>query len=214
MAIQMSPLMRGALDDCAAKLAGRFRGVFSEETVAGVVEDSYELIGDRPTVGPNFMPIFIERFARERLGAVAQAEGLVPKALPEVLFVCEHNSGRSQMAAALTHELSKGTVAVRSAGSHPAEKIDPVVVEAMTELGVDVRTEFPKPLTDEVVRAADVVVTLGCGEACPVYPGKRYEDWPVADPAAQPIEVVRRIRYDIHHHVAELLETLPGAALQ
>jgi len=208
MSIEMSPLMRGALEDCSRKLADTFRGVFSEETVAGVVLDSYEQLGDRPTVGPNFMPIFIERFARERLQAVAQAEGLVPKALPEVLFVCVHNSGRSQMAAALAHELSNGQVAVRSAGSHPTEKIDPVVVEAMGEFGVDVRMEFPKPLTDEVVRAADVVITLGCGDACPVYPGKRYADWDVADPAGQPLEVVRRIRYDIHHHVSELLESL------
>jgi protein-tyrosine-phosphatase len=211
MPTQMSPLMRSALADSTRRLAGRFRGVFSQATVARVVEDSFERLGDRPAVGPNFMPIFIERFARERLEAVAQAQGLVAKALPEVLFVCEHNSGRSQMAAALAHELSNGTVAVRSAGSHPTEKIEPVVVEAMNELGVDVRLEFPKPLTDEVVRAADVVVTLGCGDACPVYPGKRYEDWPVADPAGQPLEVVRRIRYDIHHHVAELLETLTGA---
>jgi protein-tyrosine-phosphatase len=125
-----------------------------------------------------------------------------------LVFVCEHNSGRSQIAAALAHELSNGAVAVHSAGSHPTERIEPVVVEGMNEIGVDVRTEFPKPLTDEVVRAADVVVTLGCGDACPVYAGKRYEDWAVADPAGQPIEVVRRIRYDLHHHVAELLESL------
>ena len=208
MSTQISPLMRAALEDTTRKLAGKFRGVFSEETVARVVEDSHQLIGDRPTVGPNFMPIIIERFAREQLEAVAQAEGLVAKALPELLFVCEHNSGRSQMAAALAHELSNGQVAVRSAGSHPTEQIEPVVVEAMNEVGVDVRLEFPKPLTDEVVRAADVVVTLGCGDACPVYPGKRYEDWEVADPAGQPLEVVRRIRYDIYHHVVELIETL------
>jgi arsenate reductase (thioredoxin) len=208
MATEMSPLMRGALDDCSRRLAGRFRGVFSEETVAGLVEDSYQRMGDRPTVGPNFMPIFVERFARERLEAVAQAEGLVAKALPEVLFVCEHNSGRSQMAAALAHELSSGQVRVRSAGSHPTEKINPVVVEAMSEVGIDVRMEFPKPLTDEVVRAADVVVTLGCGDACPVYPGKHYEDWEVTDPAGEPLEVVRRIRYDIHHHVTDLLDAL------
>ena len=208
MRAHMSPLMQGALEEAERELAGRFRGVFSEETVHRILEESYELIGERPTVGPNFMPIFVKRFARERLEAVAQAEGLAAKALPEVLFVCEHNSGRSQMAAALTHELSNGEVAVRSAGSHPSEKIDPTVVVAMSELGVDVRMEFPKPLTDEVVRAADVVVTLGCGDACPVYPGKRYEDWPVADPAGQPLEAVRRIRYDIHHHVTELLEEL------
>ncbi len=208
MPTQMSPLMRSALEDATRRLAGRFRGVFSEETVAGVVQDSYEQLGDRPTVGPNFMPIFIERFARERLEAVAQAEGLVAKALPEVLFVCVHNSGRSQMAAALTHELSNGQVRVRSAGSHPTETVDPVVVEAMSEVRIDVRMEFPKPLTDEVVRAADVVITMGCGDACPVYPGKHYEDWKIADPAGQPLEVVRRIRYDIHHHVADLLAAL------
>jgi arsenate reductase (thioredoxin) len=205
---QMSPLMQSALEDATRKLAGSFRGVFSEETVARVVQDSFEQIGERPTVGPNFMPIFIERFARERLEAVAQVEGLVAKTLPEVLFVCEHNSGRSQMAAALAHELSNGQVAVRSAGSHPTEKINPTVVEATSELGIDVRMEFPKPLTDEVVRAADVVITLGCGDACPVYPGKHYEDWTVADPAGQPLEVVRRIRYDVHHHVTDLLEQL------
>jgi arsenate reductase (thioredoxin) len=208
MPAQMSPLMRSCLDDAARKLSGRFRGVFSEETVAGVVEDSFEQLGDRPTVGPNFMPIFIERFARERLEAVAQAEGLVAKALPEMLFVCVHNSGRSQMAAALAHELSNGQVRVRSAGSDPTEKINPTVVEAMAEVGIDVRMEFPKPLTDEVVRAADAIVTLGCGDACPVYPGKRYEDWDVADPAGQPLDVVRRIRYEIHHHVVDLLETM------
>jgi protein-tyrosine-phosphatase len=154
------------------------------------------------------MPIFVQRFARERLEAVAQAEGLVPSALTEVLFICVRNAGRSQMAAALAYELSGGQVAVRSAGSDPTEKIHPVVVEAMAEIGIDVRMEFPKPLTDEVVRAADVVVTLGCGDACPVYPGKRYEDWEVADPAGEPLEAVRRIRYDIHHHVIELLEEL------
>lgn len=217
MPAQMSPLMRSALDDATRQLSGRFRGVFSEQTVARVVEDSYAQLGDRPTVGPNFMPIFIERFARERLEAVAQVEGLVAKELPEVLFVCEHNSGRSQMAAALAHELSNGQVRVRSAGSHPTEMINPTVVDAMAEVGVDVRMEFPKPLTDEVVRAADVVVTLGCGDACPVYPGKHYGDWAVADPAGQTLDVVRRIRYDIHHHVTDLLDTLniavsePGA---
>jgi arsenate reductase (thioredoxin) len=208
MSVEMSDLMRGALETSTRKLAGRFRGVFSEETVARVVEDSYELIGDRPTVGPNFMPIFIERFARERLEAVAQAEGLAPKPQPEALFVCVHNAGRSQMAAALAHELSNGRLAVRSAGSDPTEKINPVVVEAMNELGIDVRMEFPKPLTDEVVRAADVVVTMGCGDACPVHPGRRYEDWPVADPEGQRLDVVREIRSDIEHHVTELLESL------
>jgi arsenate reductase len=150
MHTEMSPLMRSALDDTTRRLSGKFRGVFSQKTVARCVEDSSERIGgDRRTVGPNFMPVFVERFAKERLQAVAQAEGSIPKELPEVLFICVRNAGRSQMAAALMHELSNAQVAVRSAGSDPTEKIHPVVVEAMAELGIDVRMEFPKPLTDE-----------------------------------------------------------------
>ena len=175
MPAQISPLTRGALDDATRRLSGTFRGVFSDQTVARVVEDSYERLGDRPTVGPNFMPIFVDRFC---------------------------------------HELSSSQVAVHSAGSHPTEKINPVVVQAMSEIGIDVRMEFPKPLTDEVVRAADVVVTLGCGDACPVYPGKRYQDWQVADPAGQPLDAVRRIRYDIHHHVTDLLDMMNIAVVE
>jgi arsenate reductase (thioredoxin) len=198
---ELTPLLRYCLETTAAQLSDEFRGVFSPETVRRYVEASYEQIGDRPTVGPNFLPVIVERFARDRLWAVAQSTGVVEKTLPEVLFVCERNAGRSQMAACLAHHLSEGWIAVRSAGSHPDEQIDPVVVAAMAEVGLDVSTEFPKPLTDEVIRAADVVVTLGCGDACPVYPGKRYQDWPVADPAGQPLEVVRRIRYELHHRV-------------
>ena len=116
---------------------------------------------------------------------------------PEVLFVCVHNAGRSQMAAALLDHHAKGRVHVRSAGSAPADRINPAVAAAMAEWGIDLSREFPKPLTDEFVRAADVVITMGCGDACPIYPGKRYEDWELEDPAGQPIEVVRRIRDDI-----------------
>ena len=187
MPTEMSPLLRQRLDATVAELADEFHGVFSGETVARYVTASYAQIGDRRTVGPNFLPVIIERFAREQLWAVAQADGIVEKPLPEVLFVCERNAGRSQMAAAIAHHLSNGWVGVRSAGSQPDEQIDPVVVEAMSELGIDVTQEFPKPLTDEVLRAADVVVTLGCGDACAVYPGKRYVDWAVADPAGQPL---------------------------
>ncbi len=205
---EMSPLLRQRLDATVAELTDEFRGVFSGETVARYVTASYEQVGERPTVGPNFLPVIIERFAREQLWAVAQAQGMVEKPLPELLFVCERNAGRSQMAAALAHQLSNGWVGVRSAGSRPDEQIDPVVVEAMSELGIDVTQEFPKPLTDEVLRAADVVVTLGCGDACAVYAGKRYVDWAVGDPAGQPLEVVRRIRYELYHHVRELLDAL------
>jgi len=134
----------------------------------------------------------------------------VPGERPEVLFVCVHNAGRSQMAAGLVRLHSAGRIQVRSAGSDPAEVINPAVVEAMDEVGVDMSNEFPKPLTDEVVRAADVVITMGCGDACPVYPGKRYEDWALDDPAGQDLETVRRIRDEIDRRVETLVAELVG----
>jgi arsenate reductase len=131
--------------------------------------------------------------------------------MPEVLFVCVHNAGRSQMAAGLVKLRSGGRIHVRSAGSDPGERINPAVVEAMQELGVDMGEEFPKPLTDEVVRAADVVITMGCGDACPIYPGKRYEDWELDDPSGRDIETVRRIRDEIDGRVKRLVgELLPS----
>jgi arsenate reductase (thioredoxin) len=130
------------------------------------------------------------------------------KEQPEVLFVCVHNAGRSQMAAGLVKLRSEGRVHVRSAGSAPGEEINPAVVEAMNELGIDMSEEFPKPLTDEVVRAADVVITMGCGDACPIYPGKRYEDWDLDDPAGQDVEAVRRIRDQIDARVQKLVAEL------
>jgi arsenate reductase len=131
--------------------------------------------------------------------------------LPEVLFVCIHNAGRSQMAAALLDRHAGGRLRVRSAGSDPAEVINPAVVAALQEWGIDVSRELPKPLADEHVRAADVVVTMGCGEACPIYPGKRYEDWELEDPAGRPVEVVRRIRDQIDARVRALLAELVQA---
>jgi protein-tyrosine-phosphatase len=128
--------------------------------------------------------------------------------VPEVLFVCVHNAGRSQMAAGLVQLRSGGRVQVHSAGSDPGERMNPAVVEAMNELGVDMSREFPKPLTDEAVRAADVVVTMGCGDACPIYPGKRYEDWELDDPAGQDLETVRRIRDEIDSRVQRLVDEL------
>jgi arsenate reductase len=128
--------------------------------------------------------------------------------VPEVLFVCVHNAGRSQMAAGLVKLRSDGRIHVLSAGSDPGEEINPAVVEAMEELGVDMGEEFPKPLTDEVVRAADVVITMGCGDACPIYPGKRYEDWVLGDPAGQDLETVRRIRDELDERVQKLISEL------
>ena len=132
----------------------------------------------------------------------------MPEETPGVLFVCVHNAGRSQMAAALVKLRSDGRIHVRSAGSDPGEEINPAVVEAMEEVGADVSEEFPKPLTDEVVRAADVVITRGCGDACPVYPGKKYEDWTLDDPAGQDLETVRRIRDEIDARVETLISEL------
>jgi protein-tyrosine-phosphatase len=135
---------------------------------------------------------------------------MTPPNRPEVLFVCVHNAGRSQMAAGLLKLRSQGRMQVRSAGSAPADEINPVAFQAMEELGVDLSEEFPKPLTDDAVAAADVVVTMGCGDACPVFPGKRYEDWELEDPAGKDIETVRRIRDEIDARVQQLVgELLP-----
>jgi arsenate reductase (thioredoxin) len=134
-------------------------------------------------------------------------------AVPEVLFVCVHNAGRSQMAAALLERYAAGRVHIRSAGSEPASSLNPRVVEAMGEVGLDLSREFPKPLTDDYVRAADVVITMGCGDSCPIYPGKRYEDWELDDPAGQDLDTVRRIRDEIDVRVKKLVgELVPTPA--
>jgi protein-tyrosine-phosphatase len=168
------------------------------------MEESAELLSRGATVH-RFIPIFVEGLARERLGALAQVEGRVATEVPEVLFVCVHNAGRSQMAATLLNHHARGRVHARSAGSAPAGQLNPTVVAAMSELGLDLSEAFPKPLTDEVVRAADVVVTMGCGDACPLLPGKQYLDWNVPDPAGQPIDRVRAIRDDVDRRVLNLL---------
>jgi len=131
--------------------------------------------------------------------------------VPEVLFVCVHNAGRSQMAAGLLDRYAGGKVRVRSAGSTPADQINPAALQAMAEVGVDLSKEFPKPLTDEAVREADVVITMGCGDACPIYPGKRYLDWDLPDPAGKPLEEVRPIRDEIDRRVRGLLAELAPA---
>jgi arsenate reductase (thioredoxin) len=205
----LDPVTQHHVNQAAEALAGEFRGVFSEETIARYIAESLDLLGDsRINV---FVPVLAHRFARERLRALAQAEGMLVKEQPEVLFVCVHNAGRSQMAAGLVKLRSEGRVHVRSAGSAPGEEINPAVAEVMSEIGVDMGEEFPKPLTDEVVRAADVVITMGCGDACPIYPGKRYEDWQLEDPAGQDIATVRRIRDELDQRVQSLIAELEEA---
>ena len=202
----LDPITQQHLDHAADRLAEEFAGIFSRETIGRYMAESLDLLsGARINA---FVPLLAHRFARERLQALGQAEGALAKAQPEVLFVCVHNAGRSQMAAGLLKLRAQGRIHVRTAGSAPSEEIDPLVVEAMTEVGVDMSEEFPKPLTDEVVRAADVVITMGCGDACPIYPGKRYEDWQLDDPAGQGIDSVRVIRDEIDRRVQRLVAEL------
>ena len=202
----LDPVTRQHVERAAEALQREFAGTFSQETIARYIAESAELLGDaRVNV---YVPVLVHRFTRERLKALGQAEGEIAKDMPEVLFVCVHNAGRSQMAAGLVKLRSEGRIHVRSAGSDPGEQINPAVVEAMRELGVDMAEAFPKPLTDEVVRAADVVVTMGCGDACPIYPGKRYEDWELDDPEGQSLESVRRIRDEIDSRAQGLVDQL------
>ncbi|MEV6820687.1 metalloregulator ArsR/SmtB family transcription factor [Nocardiopsis dassonvillei] len=186
------------------RLTVRFTGIFSPETVRRCLTDSYEKLSHSAAVTAH-LPVLTERFAAERLSSIAQVQGQLAKPVPEVLFVCVHNAGRSQMAAGLLRHLAGERVHIRSAGSLPRSGIDPGVFESMAQIGIDLRTEFPKPLTDDVVRAADIVVTMGCGDACPVYPGKRYLDWDIAEPSGQPAAAVRKIRDDIDQKVREVL---------
>jgi arsenate reductase len=206
MSQALDPVTQHHVENAAEALAEEFAGIFSRETIARYIAESIDLLGERRI--NVFVPVLAHRFARERLRALAQAEGTSVKEQPEVLFVCVHNAGRSQMAAGLVKLRSGGRIHVRSAGSAPADEINPAVIEAMNELGVDMSEEFPKPLTDEVVRAADVVITMGCGDACPIYPGKRYEDWELEDPAGKPLATVRRIRDELDARVQQLIDSL------
>jgi protein-tyrosine-phosphatase len=190
----------------AAALEREFAGTFNRETVERFIGDSLEQLVPSATF-TGFLPLLTERFARERLRALAKVEGTGPTT-PGVLFVCVHNAGRSQMAAGWLRHLAGGRVIVWSGGSEPASQINAAAVAAMAEVGVDITSEFPKPWTDEVVRAADVVVTMGCGDACPLYPGKRYEDWELSDPAGLDVASVRPIRDEIRRRVEALMSSL------
>ncbi|OZM80325.1 phosphatase [Pseudonocardia sp. MH-G8] len=195
----------------ATDLAAEFPGFFSEQTVYRYVFESYTALRRTAKV-TTYLVTLTRKFATDRLTALAQSEGAIMSDVPEVLFVCVHNAGRSQMAAALLDHHAQGRVHVRSAGSAPADSINPAVREVMAEIGLDLSKEFPKPLTDDVVRAADVVISMGCGDACPVYPGKRYLDWDLTDPAGKSAEEIRPIRDDIDARVRALLVELGASA--
>lgn len=195
------------VSDLVADLTYSYDGVFTPKQVEEAVTTAWDDLASRSRIS-TFLPILVARQAREQLMAAAQAEGKIAKTVPEVLFVCVHNAGRSQMAAALTEHLSARKVHVRSAGSAPTGEINPVVVEALAERGIALGTAYPKPLSESVVQAADVIITMGCGDACPYFPGKRYEDWEVRDPAGQPLAVVREIRDEIQARVTDLLREI------
>jgi arsenate reductase (thioredoxin) len=188
-------------------LAYRFERHFSRPTVEKYVRESYELLARRARVTQHLSSL-TTRFATDRLTALATAQGSQLRGTPEVLLVCVQNAGRSQMAAGILRQLAGERVHVRTAGSRPAATIDRTVIAAMDEIGVPLLAEFPKPLTEEVVLAADYVITMGCGDACPVYPGRRYMDWPIPDPVGLNLSEVRAIRDDIESRVRALLDEL------
>jgi protein-tyrosine-phosphatase len=199
--------LQGVLSRVADRIDDSFTGIFSKETIERYVKESYDLLAVNATVTVH-LPSLTERFAKDRLRALAQYETKIEKDKPSILFVCVHNAGRSQMAAALATELSSGRVEVRSAGSAPSDSIPQNVHDAMQEIGLSLENAFPKPLTDEVVRASDVVITMGCGDACPIYPGKRYEDWSLNDPSELDLDGVKEVRNDISERISNLLKEM------
>jgi arsenate reductase (thioredoxin) len=198
------------LDRIARDLAVQFAGTFSAETVAAYVRESYALLAERAHI-TRYLPSLTNRFAADRLRSLAGAERGAEHTVPEVLFVCVQNAGRSQLASAILRSLAGDRVRVLTAGSDPVGAINPLIVAALDEIGVSTAGEYPKPLTDEVVRGADYVITMGCGDACPVYPGRRYLDWDLPDPATLPMDGVRAVRDEVESRVRGLLAELAAA---
>jgi arsenate reductase len=196
-----------ALKTAASNLRRQFDGTFGVETIERFLHSSYDEFAARAVV-TNYLPLLAERFARQRLRALAKVEGKQDSGVPVVLFLCTHNAGRSQMALGFFTHFAGDHAVAWSGGSDPAGRINPSAIAAMAERGIDISGEYPKPWTDEIVRAADVVVTMGCGDACPVFPGGRYEDWDIGDPAGKDVEDVRPIRDEIERRVRRLLASL------
>jgi arsenate reductase (thioredoxin) len=196
-----------ALRTAAVRLGEDFAGTFGTETIERFLHGSYDQFAQQSTVA-RFLPLIAERFARQRLTALAKVEGLSTDGRPIVLFLCVHNAGRSQMALGFFQRLAGDRAVGWSGGSEPGVQVNPAAVAAMAERGIDISGEYPKPWTDEVIRAADVVVSMGCGDACPVFPGKRYVDWELEDPAGKSVEQVRPVRDEIERRVRGLLAEL------
>ena len=196
-----------ALRTAAVNLEREFADVFGTATIERFLHSSYDQFADQGRL-PRFLPLIAERFARQRLHALAKVEGHRDDGRPVVLFLCVHNAGRSQMALGFFHHLAGDRAVGWSGGSEPGMSVNPAAVAAMAERDIDITAEFPKPWTDEVVRAADVVITMGCGDACPIFPGKRYLNWDLDDPAGQDVDHVRPIRDEIERRVRHLLDDL------
>jgi arsenate reductase (thioredoxin) len=205
--LDLSPDQNLSLRAAAERLHREFAETFGTETIELFLHTSYDQFAGRAAI-PNFLPLLAERFARQRLKALARVEGKALTGTPIVLFLCTHNAGRSQMALGFFQRLAGDRAVAWSGGSEPGDELNPAAVEAMHERGIDITREFPKPWTDEILRAADVIITMGCGDACPIFPGKRYEDWTLDDPAGKNVETVRPIRDEIERRVRRLLAEL------
>jgi arsenate reductase len=200
-----------ALSTAARRLAAEFEGTFGTATIERFLYSGYDQFAARADI-VNYLPLLAERFARQRLRALARIEGKDTGDTPIVLFLCVHNAGRSQMALGFLQHLAGDGAIGWSGGSEPGELLNAAAVEAMRERGIDISGEFPKPWTDEIARAADVIITMGCGDACPIFPGKRYEDWALADPEGRDLDAVRAIRDEIERRVRHLLDELGVSA--
>ncbi len=196
-----------ALKTAATRLETEFGNMFGVETIDRFLHSSYDQFANRASI-PRFLPLLAERFARQRLRALATVEGKSQDGKPTVLFLCTHNAGRSQMALGFFQHLAGDGAVAWSGGSEPGNEVNAAAVAAMAERGIDISSEYPKPWTDEIVQAADVVITMGCGDACPLFPGRRYEEWKLDDPVGMDVDAVRPIRDDIERRVRHLLAEL------
>ncbi len=214
MPITLTTAEQLQIRQAAVRLQRQFAGSLNTETIERLMNDSLDSLVQRATTS-SWIPLLAERFARDRLRALVRLESDSTTLNPSILFLCVHNAGRSQMAAGWAKKLGGSQLDVFSGGSEPAEHVNQAAVEAMAEVGINISGEIPQPWADEIVRAADVIVTMGCGDACPLYPGKRYVDWELDDPSGKTVEEVRPIRDEIERRVRGLLgELLPELPLQ